>query len=346
MKINKIIVLKETRAGEARVAFTPETTAYFVNKKYSILVEKNAGKLAGFSDQNYIDVGATVFEFDNFIFPENSLILRVKIPSKERQYLEKNRFRPDTIMLGFLDPLDREITPRITTISLELLDLTSDDPRNAQAAMSRFAGKLALQDALQRYQAALPKKVTVLGTGPAGLGAAFMARELNLPLQLFGRQERHRQSVEAAGIVYRILPATGKIEFIRKYLNDQTIVIAAARNVGERSPLLIDAASLAVLSEGSIVVDLSAGEGGCVAGSQQDQVVLTEKNISIVNISGYPKAEPRAASEAYSEAVFSLLNEIMDFNGEINLEDSLLNAAWVTDRGEVNKKLNLLSFDR
>jgi len=212
--------------------------------------------------------------------------------------------------------------------------------------MSRFAGKLALQDALQRYQAALPKKVTVLGTGPAGLGAAFMARELNLPLQLFGRQERHRQSVEAAGIVYRILPATRKIEFIRKYLNDQTIVIAAARNVGERSPLLIDAASLAVLSEGSIVVDLSAGEGGCVAGSQQDQVVLTEKNISIVNISGYPKAEPRAASEAYSEAVFSLLNEIMDFNGEINLEDSLLNAAWVTDRGEVNKKLNLLSFDR
>lgn len=78
----------------------------------------------------------------------------------------------------------------------------------------------------------------------------------------FGRQERHRQVVESAGIVYYVLPTTNQNAFIRAHLHEETIIIAAARNIGERPTLLIDAASLLILPAKAVVVDLSTGEGG------------------------------------------------------------------------------------
>ncbi len=83
-------------------------------------------------------------------FPPNYLILRVKRPNKVREKLE-NKLLPDgAVMMGFLDPFDvahenhiaRWQDLGVNTISLELLNLAADDPRNAQAAMSRFAGRL------------------------------------------------------------------------------------------------------------------------------------------------------------------------------------------------------------
>ena len=142
-----------------------------------------------------------------------------------------------------------------------------------------------------------------------------------------GRQERHRSALEAAGIIYYVLPVTDQIAFIRTHLSHETIVITAARNIGKNAPLLIDATSLAALPKNAVIVDLSAGEGGNVIGSKQDQVVIVDRNISIINVSGYPKAEPRAASEAFAQCIVNLLFELMASDGEINLENALLGQA-------------------
>jgi len=332
MKVDQIIVVKETREGEGRVALTPTAVASLVAKKYRVMIESEAGILAGFKDEEYMQAGAHIFKLNSTGFPPNSILLRVKRPNKAREVLENKLLPVGTVMVGFLDPLDIRHENHIanwqalgiTTISLELLHFTADDPKNAQAAMSRFAGRLALKDALQQYRGSLPKKVTVLGTGPAGLSAAYAAKNLQLPVQLFGRKEHYRKTIWAAGIVYYVLPVTNQRAFIREHLSDQTIIIAAARSLGEKAPLLIDAASLAVLPEKAVIIDLSTGEGGCVIGSKGDEVVIVERDISIINVSGYPKAEPRAASEQFAQCIVNLLLEVMATNGEINLENSLL----------------------
>lgn len=332
MKIDQIIVLKETREGEGRVALTPAAVSLLVARHYHIMIEGEAGLLAGFSDEEYIQAGARIFKLSSEGFPPNSLLLRVKRPNKTREHLENNLLRANTVMMGFLDPFDVDHENHITnwhtlgvsTISLELLHFTADDPKNAQAAMSRFAGRLALQDALQHYQGLLPKKVTVFGTGPAAMSAAFSARNLQLSVQLFGRHERYRQKIEEAGIVYYVLPANDQSAFIRAHLSNQTIIITAARSVGEKAPLLIDAAGLAVLPEKTVIVDLSAGEGGSVAGSKEDAVTVTDRDISIINVSGYPKAEPKAASEEFAQCMVNLLLEVMAPDGEMYLEHALL----------------------
>lgn len=332
VKINQIIVAKETREGEARVALTPAAVATLVTKNYRIMIESGAGILAGFTDAEYIQAGADMFTLGSTHFPLHSLFLRVKRPNKIREHLENELLPDGTVMMGFLDPFDVQQENHIANwqrmgikpISLELLHLAADDPKNAQAAMSRFAGQLALQNALQHYQGSLPKRVSVLGTGPAGLSAAFAAIKQQLPVQLFGRHERHRQAVEREEITYYVLPVTEQRTFIRAHLSNETIIITAARNVGEKSPLLIDAASFEVLPDKAVIIDLSTGEGGNVEGSIEDQVVIIDRDISIINVSGYPKAEPQMASEAYAQAIVNLLLEIMIPNNGINLEHTLL----------------------
>lgn len=122
--------------------------------------------------------------------------------------------------------------------------------------------------------------------------------------------------------------------FLQLFLKDQSIIIAAARVPREKAPILIDEKNLAILPQGAIVVDLAVSEGGNVVGSKSDQII-TCNHVSIVNISGYPKAEPKLASEAYANCMLSLLEEVLLLNGEL-FEDGLLSECWVTSKGQTN----------
>lgn len=327
-KIKQIIVLRETREREGRVALTPSKVQLLAAKNYIILVESNAGKLAGFSDDEYIHAGGKIFRLNDDKIPPQSLILRVKRPIKGREELENALFSKNTLMMGFLDPFDVENENHIsrweslglTLISLELLKFAADDPRDAQAAMSRFAGKLALKDALARYKGILPKKVTIIGTGPAGMSAASFAKSLGLSVQMFGRQEKYREKIESNDIQYYVLPPIDQVTFLRKYLSDQTIIITAVRSIGKAPPILIDKMTIAQLPDNTVIADLTAGEGGCVVGIKEEAVIQEERGILIVNVSGYPKAEPREASEAFASCIVNLVTDIMTPDGKVHLD--------------------------
>lgn len=343
--IKQVLVVKETREGEARVALTPKTISSLSSRQYCVLVETGAGLKAGFTDIDYINAGAEIFFLSAESFPADTLILRVKIPNRAREELENPLLRENTSMLGFLDPLDPIDADRrikawqdlgLTTFSMDLFkSLSVNDPKNMQAAMSRVAGRLAFQDGFKRYQGKNPK-LTVFGTGPAAFSAAFEAKKLEIPVQLFGRREHYREELEKAGIIYHTLPEREcPIRFIRDYLKEETIVIAAVRNAQVRTPILIDEESLQVLPRGAVIVDLTVNEGGCVVGAQSDQII-DSNGVSIVHVSGYPKGEPKTSSEAYAKCLIHLLNEVLSPKGEIFFKHELLKECWVTHRGDRN----------
>ena len=241
-------------------------------------------------------------------------------------------------MLGFLFPFvaDNHIAVwqelGLTPLSFDLFkSISIQDPMNAQAAMSRIAGRLAFHDALKRYNGDKPARLTVIGAGAAGISAALEALKYNVPVQIFGRREEQRSELETSGITYYVLPEAEKqVDFIKSYLAEQTIVITAARIPGKKAPLLIDEVSLRLLSSGTIVVDLAISNGGNVIGSKHDQVISLENNISLINVSGYPKTEPRSSSEVYAQCVVSLLTEIMSPEGDVSFENPLVQELWVT----------------
>ena len=345
MIIKHILVLKETRKDESRVALTPKVVSSLVSKHYKIRVESRAGVNAGFTDSAYVKAGAEIFTFTSEKFPPNTLILRVKRAHQERERLENNLFQENVFVMGFLSPfeegehVDLWQAAGIMAFSLDLFKkLSIEDPKNMQAAMSRVAGRLAFHDARKRYKGQSPVKLTILGAGPAAFSAAFEARKYDVPVQVFGRQEGYRAELESAGIIYYVLPAYDQAKFIRSYLSEEAIVITAARTPGQKAPVLIDEDTLRLLPKGAVVVDLVVSQGGNVLGSKRDQVII-KNGVSIVNNSAYPKAEPREASEAYANCLGNLLVEVLSPRGDLHLDHELLKESWVTRNGERNSSL-------
>lgn len=347
MFIKQIVVLKETSKDECRVALTPEAVSFLVSKCYRILIESDAGLNAGFKNSDYVKVGADIIPL-TLVFPANTLILRVKRANKAWELEENKQFQENTAVFGFLDPLFLEADnviaaweeAKINTFSMGLMKrLSIHDPKNMQAAMSRIAGKLAFQDAKKRYMGKGPLKLTVIGTGPAGFSAATEARKEGIPVQLFGRQAHYRFNCESQGIIYHLLSASqNPARAIQPFLSEQNIVIAAARTIGEKAPVFIDAMNLSLLPKDSIVVDLAMSDGGNVESSKRDQTIHIN-GVSIVNISAYPKIVPKEASEAYSRCMVNLLSEVLTPKGELLFDHPLLQECWVTREGKRNLSL-------
>jgi NAD/NADP transhydrogenase alpha subunit len=345
-KIKQIFVLQETREGEGRVALTPSTISSLPpHRKYQIWVESGAGLKAGFTDSDYINAGAEIFSLSRGI-PADTLILRVKRPTENRKQLENELFQPNTYMIGFLDPLAEGDHVKewqacgINTFSVDCFkSLSVDDPKNMQAAMSWTAGRLAFQDGIHRYKGNQTKKLIVIGTGPASLSAVLEAKKQGVPAQVFGKQEHYRTKFEEAGVVYHVFPEmSNQALFLRPYLKEATIVITAPRTAGVRPPLLIDEESLTVLPKGAVVIDLTVDEGASVAKAKSDQVVVSN-GVMIVHVSGYPKAEPHVASEAYAKCMVHLLADILSSEGEIRFDHALLQECWITHNGECNPNI-------
>lgn len=344
MNIQNIIVVKETREGEARVALTPADVSLF-SSRFHVFVELGAGSQSGFQDAEYVRTGAIIFDLASKTFPENSIILRVKLPSQEREALELNLYHKTVVMMGFLDPLDPVGSfDRITTwqkvglsaYSMDLFkSLLPHDNKNMLSAMSRIAGKLALKDALTRYRGSLPPKVVVLGAGPAGRSAAQEASKAGLPVKIFGRSDRFEEWADTPNVMYYKMPEKNHVEYLRHFLSDATLIVAASRVAGERASQLIDKESLLLLPKGAIVVDLTVNEGGSVALAKSDSVVEHE-GITIVHVSGYPKQVPQEASMAYSHCMTNLLNEVLSSEGVFQYDHALLKESWVTFKGSRN----------
>jgi NAD(P) transhydrogenase subunit alpha len=349
MHFKQILVVKETRENEERVALVPQSVAILVKQGFQVLVEKDAGFQAGFENKDYIDSGAEIFELNSSGFPPNSFIVRVLCPSKERKLMENKLFHENTAMLGFLFPFvaDNHIATwqalKLTTLSFDLFkSISTADPKNAQAAMSRIAGRLAFLDALEHYSGDKPR-LTVIGAGSAGISSAFEAIKQGVPVQVFGRKESQRAKLEAAGITYYVLPEVEEkqIDFIKPYLAEETIVITAARTPGKKAPLLIDETSLRFLPSNAVVVDLAISNGGNVAGSKHDQVIHLDTGVCLLNVSGYPKKEPKTSSEIYANCVMNLLREILSPQGELSFENKLIQEIWVTHDGRRHDSLGV-----
>ena len=74
----KIAVLKERRAGEPRVAATPDTVKKFVSAGHEVAVEADSGTLSGIRDGDFADAGAKICPDAKATLAGADLILKVR----------------------------------------------------------------------------------------------------------------------------------------------------------------------------------------------------------------------------------------------------------------------------
>ena len=75
----KIGIPAETRAGETRVAATPETVKKLISAKHQVIVQSGAGVPASITDEAFVAAGASIGSAADALSAD--LVLKVRAPS-------------------------------------------------------------------------------------------------------------------------------------------------------------------------------------------------------------------------------------------------------------------------
>ena len=321
MTSKRILLVKETKAREQRVALIPQQVAQLVQDQQHVYVEAGAGEAAGFSDADYEQAGAQIRGGPLAeVFVDIDIVVRAKRPDAQREPQEIPLMAPGTIMIGALDPLEKgaEHIKRyhqagIVAYSIDQLEVPADDPMNILHPMSQLAGTLCVRDALTKAQRPV-NNVVIIGFGSVGQAAFAEAQSQGFATTVMLRNRAQAKQIQAQGGSVILFDQDATIDAMQQQVADTVIsadiVITSVRRANQPAPLLLPTETLQCMQPGTVVVDMALSEGGNVEGSEHDQTHVVGNQVVVTNVSGYPKVLPKEASMIWSKATYAVLTRL------------------------------------
>ncbi len=276
-------VPKELHRHEHRVGLTPLATNRLVQQGQTVLVEKEAGLTAHFSDRDYQKVGAQIVYDTEEVYKRADLVCRVGvIASKELQLM-----KPETIICGFLHlaVATREVAARLmdlksTLIGYEIIrDAAGDLP--VLVPFSEMAGHMAVHIAAHYLQnesggrgvlignvaGIPPATVLILGAGTVGGTAARQALASGAHVIIMDADLAKLRSLnrELGGQAVTVM---GDLDFLERYTAIADVVIGGVLIPGGRAPFVVTEDMVKAMKPGSVIIDASIDQGGCVETSR------------------------------------------------------------------------------
>ena len=123
-----------------------------------------------------------------------------------------------------------------------------------------------------------------------------------------------------------------------EHISKQDIVITTDLIPGRPAPKLVNAAMVASMKPGSVLVDLAVERGGNVEGAVAGKVVTTANGVKIVGHLNVPGRVAASASLLYAKNLYTFLETMVDKAAKsfaLNREDELVKATMLTDGGKV-----------
>jgi H+-translocating NAD(P) transhydrogenase subunit alpha len=365
----KVGVAKESAPGETRVAVVPDTVRRLVADGVDVLVERQAGEAATFSDTAYEQAGARVVKADE-LSAQADVVCRVGRPSAD----EVGRLHEGQVLVALLQPLTepeliRSLAERgVTAFSLDSIPrVTRAQPMDALSSQSTVAGyKAAVLAAehLGKFFPMLttaagtipPAKVLVLGAGVAGLQAIATARRLGAVVSAFDVRPVVKEQVESLGATFLELDVEGaegvggyavalaedqherEQQLIAHHAAESDAVITTALIPGRPAPELITEAAVHGMRAGSVIVDLAAEAGGNCAVTKPGETVAVD-GVTVVGLTNVPATMPVHASQMYSRNVQAFLALIVVEGAlALDFEDEIVRDACVAHGGQATRK--------
>jgi NAD(P) transhydrogenase subunit alpha len=370
----KIVVLRETEGGEARVALVPEFVKKLVALKASVIVESGAGIGAARSDDEYRAAGAEVSDDRTALLEAADVLVAVIRPDAK----DFSRLRKGAVVIGFLRPLDEPaaLEParahELTTFAMELIPrITRAQAMDALSSMATVNGYKAVIVAAERLPRMFPllmtaagtvppAKVLVLGAGVAGLQAIATARRLGAVVEAYDVRAAAGEQVRSLGAKFLEVDLGGiKTEdaggyavelseealergrqLIAEHAKINDVVITTAQVPGRRAPLLLTEDAVRGMRSGSIIIDLAGATGGNCALSKPDETIEVNGVVIMapLNLAATVAVD---ASQLYSRNVNAFLNLLIK-DGELHIDmtDDVVGPSCVTHQGRfVNQRV-------
>ena len=356
-------VPKEVKPQEFRIALTPHGAAELIKSGHQVLVERNGGTGAGFTDSEYESVGAQVVASAAEIWATSEIIVKVKEPQPSEYPL----MRKEQLLFTYLHlAASRECTDAllksgISSIAYETVTVAGQLP--LLAPMSEVAGRLAPQVGAYALQKASggsgillggvpgvrPAKVLVLGGGVAGTEAARIAHGMGAHVQIVDRNINRLKelSIMFSGNVETIYSTSAVIEELAL---EADLIIGAVLIRGDKAPKLISNSLVSRMKPGTVLVDIAIDQGGCFEGSKPtthaDPTYKVHETLFYC-VANMPGAVPRTSTLALTNATLPYLLQLANKGLVGALSNSEPLQAGLTTHGgalycpEVGHALNL-----
>ena len=212
----RIGIPAETRPGETRVAATPETVKKLASK-HQVVVQSGAGLYAAVTDDAYAAAGATIGSAQDAFGAD--MVLKVRAPNE----LERAAMRPDTVVVGMLNPFDSDniaamAASRLTAFALEAAPrISRAQSMDVLSSQANIAGYKAVMLAANTYQRFMPMlmtaagtvkaaRVLIMGVGVAGLQAIATAKRLGAVIEASDVRPPVKEQVESLGAKFIDVP--------------------------------------------------------------------------------------------------------------------------------------------
>ena len=342
---------KEMKTEEFRVAITPAGVRELTGSGHTVMIETGAGIGSGFTDEEYRKAGADMAAKQR-LFERSELVVKVKEPIvPEYDLLRQGQALFTYLHLAPNPELTKVLLDRKVT-GLAYETLVKDDKLPLLAPMSEVAGRMAPIMAslyLQKFRGGSgilptgvsgvrPGKIVILGAGVVGTNAARVAMGLGMETVMINRDPAGLQRIDELfkGRV-RTLPLSAHA--VDEEIRDADIIIGAVLVPGGRTPILITREMLKTMKRGSVIVDVSIDQGGCIETSRpttHDDPVFEVEGIIHYCVANMPGAYPRTATFALTNATLPyvklLANKGIDRAIE---EDASIRSALNTYHGKI-----------
>ncbi len=372
----RIGIPAETRAGETRVAATPETVKKLAAKN-EVRVQAGAGAAASYPDADYEKAGAKIVASAAEAY-DAGMVLKVRAPEQG----EIGFLKSGGVLIGLLDPYDAAgleaiAKSGVTAFAMEYLPRTVSrgqamDVLSSQANIAGYKAVVLAAAEIGRFFPMLmtaagtvkAARVLVLGAGVAGLQAIATAKRLGAVIEASDVRPSVKEQIESLGGMFvdvpfltdeerdiaqgaggyaRPMPADWmrrQAEAVHQRAAQADVVITTALIPGRPAPRLIREATVKAMKPGSVIVDLAVEQGGNVEGIERGKIVV-KHGVKLIGLENLPATLPTDASALYARNLLNMAGLMLDAKtGEFNIdrEDEIITGTLACEGGRIVNK--------
>ena len=354
-----IASISENENYEKRISITPEIAKKYINLGFEVHLSENYGKHLGIDEKEYTESNVKLINDDKNLIENADIIIQINLLDEEKISFLKS----EQSFIGILNPyenknkLEELAKKNINLFSLELLPrITRAQSMDVLSSQANLAGYKAVLESFSAYEKAIPMmmtaagtiaaaKVLVVGAGVAGLQAIATAKRMGAMVFATDVRMASKEQVESLGGKFLTVEGSENLETEGGYAKETSddfkkkqeellsetlkkidIVICTALIPGKKAPLIIKENMLENMQPGSVIYDLAAVQGGNVAFTEVDKIIV-KNGIKIMGEKNILNKLPTSSSSLYAKNVFNFVSNLYDKENKkinINLEDEII----------------------
>ena len=315
----KIGCVKEIKNNEFRVGLTPDNVKAYVAAGHHVYMESGAGIGSGFTDNEYVDAGASLLDNAADVWKLVDMMVKVKEPLE----CEYPLFHDWLILYTYLhlaadkQQMDALLAGKVKAVAYETIQ-EADRSLPCLAPMSQIAGRLSIQEGAKYLEkrfggegillAGVPgtpkANVVILGGGTVGMNACKIAVGMGANVTILDISLKRLEELDNLFGAH-IQTLVSNDSNVERVLKDADLVIGSVLIPGGSTPKLFKKKYLPEMKPGAVFVDVAIDQGGCGESSHvttHDDPVYVEDGVVHYCVGNMPGAVPRTSTIALTNA--------------------------------------------